>query len=169
MLRQQQKVLERAAVVLVCMAILSMVVDAQARFRALGRETFGNLEVVTMLDTAQNACYLLFVTEPGMRTGSAQDEQPYDVSGAAALRDQRLAELNDAYLQSFRTLTPGIAPVTELWYSWEAQKAISDFERVVRENELTWLASQIERAAAGPKLAVSGPAPCGAQPPAAVR
>jgi hypothetical protein len=156
----------RAVAVLLCAIAISSALDAQGRFRALSRDTLGGLEVVTMLDTAQNACYLLFVAAPASSASSPIDPQLYDVASAAAIRDQRLAELNYSYLQSYRTPTPGLYVVDDFWFKTEAQKVINEYERIVRQNELAWLAARIEGAGTQPRLAVSGPAPCDTRPAA---
>src|SRR5262245_42990440 len=98
-------------------------VDAQARFTVLSREGVPNvpeLRILTIQDAAQDSCYLLFVVEtanPALRG----NVQPPDIQTAAELRDRRLAELNNAYLQTFGSLYPGV-PANILPFQFEAQK-----------------------------------------------
>jgi hypothetical protein len=141
-------------------------VAAQGRFKAIAREAVAvtpHLQIVTVLDTVQSACYLLFVIEPDPPAGRHFDAARTDVQSAVTLRDRRLAELNDAYEQGFRTLYPGTPPLSVLRFEWEGWKVQSEYERVVRENELAWLEEELERIAAAPAVTVSGPVPCGAR------
>jgi hypothetical protein len=143
--------------------------QAQARFSMLSRETVAvvpTLQVITIRDAAQNSCYLLFTIDTSLSTANRVDAQTPDVAGAAARRDHRFADLNRAYEQSFGSLFVG-TPANALPYQFEAQKIQADFERVVRDEELTRLEAQLERVLAAPKIAVSGPAPCGPEQAAA--
>jgi hypothetical protein len=145
------------------MLVIPIVLDAQGRFRALaddGVAIVPNLRIVTILDTVQDACYLLFMVEPELPAGARVAAQPSDIDNAAARRDRRLAELNDRYEQALRPMTAG-APVSVLRYELDAWTIQSDFERIVREHELARIEDELQRIARAPTLAVSGPAACG--------
>ena len=136
--------------------------DAQGRFTVLARDgvpSVPELRIMTIHDAAQNACYLLFVVDTAIPPGPGANLQPPDIQQAAAARDRRLSELNNAYLQTFGSLYPG-TPANILPFQFEAQKIESEFSRVVRENELAWLQDQLQRMSSAPKTAVSGPVPC---------
>jgi hypothetical protein len=136
---------------------------AQTRFTVLAREsvaTTPTLEILTLRDATQGSCYLLFTLDLSLPSQTRVVVQPTDVAEAAARRDRRFAELNRAYEQSFGSLYVG-TPANALPYQFEAQKIQADFERVLREQELTRLEAQLERILTAPKVAVSGPAPCG--------
>ena len=120
--------------------------------------------IVTILDTVQDACYLLFQVEPKRTAVRRFDSTPSDVQSAAAVRDHQLAELNDTYEQGFKSLYPGTPPLSLLRFQWEGWKVQNEYDRVVRENELAWLEGVLDRIAAAPSVAVSGPVPCGARP-----
>jgi hypothetical protein len=135
---------------------------AQPRFTVLTRDAVGvtpGLQIVTIHDAVQETCYLLFVVEtPGVASGG-QGIVPPDIAVAAAQRDNRLARLSRDWVQSFGSLYAG-TPANPLPYEFEAQKIQNEFQQAVRENELAWMADQLERIAMLPKVAVSGPAPC---------
>jgi hypothetical protein len=148
----------------------SMTLTAQGRFRALTRDSVAavpNLNIVTVHDIVQNACYLVFMVEAPLPAGRHFNAQSSDVQVAAAWRDRRLAELSESYQQGFGTLYAGTPTPNVLRYAWEAQTVQSEFDRVVRENELAWLEEQLERMAAAPRIAISGPVPCDARAAAA--
>jgi hypothetical protein len=151
------------AALLCAIATAPASLQAQSRFTLLSRETVAitpTLQVVTIRDAAQGSCYLLFTIDLSLPSPTRVVAQPTDVAEAAARRDRRFAELNRAYEQSFGSLYVG-TPANALPYQFEAQKIQMDFERVLREQELTRLEAQLERILTGPKVAVSGPAPCG--------
>jgi len=140
---------------------------AQGRFTLQSHEvisTSPNLQVIGVRDAAQDSCYLIFVIETSFSPLDRLIVQPSDVAAAAVLRDQRLAELNHIYeTRGFGSQYVG-TPANVMPYQFEAQKIQSEFERVLRQDELGRLEEQLERMAAAPKVAVSGPAPCSAPP-----
>jgi len=141
----------------------SAALQAQTRFTVLSRETVAivpTLQVLTIRDAAQDSCYLLFTMDLALPAAARVPVQPSDVADATARRDRRLADLNRAYEQNFGSQFVG-GPANILPYQFEAQKIQTDFERVLRNEELTRLEAQLERMLAAPKVAVSGPAPCG--------
>ena len=145
---------------------------AQTRFTVLARDAVGvtpHLQILTIRDAVQETCFLLFVIETPAIGAGGEAIVPSDVTAAASQRDNRLAQLSRAYERGFGSLYAG-TPANMLPYEFEAQKIQDEFERVVRENELAWLADQLERIARMPKVAVSGPAPCAAvKQPAPIR
>jgi hypothetical protein len=142
----------------------SPVLGAESRFKALATDSLvPGLQIVTMLDTAQGACYLIFLTESDSPRERHFTAQQSDVDRATTWRDRRLAELSQAYDQAFYAVYPGTPPINVLRFSWEAEKVQSEYERIVRENELAWFEEQLERIALLPRIAVSGPAPCGGE------
>jgi hypothetical protein len=136
---------------------------AQGRFTVVSRDvvaTSPNLQVIGVRDNAQDSCYLIFVIETSLPPVDRLIVQPSDVAAAAALRDHRLAELNQIYeTRGFGSQYVG-TPANVMPYQFEAQKIQSEFERVLRQDELGRLQEQLERIAAAPRVAVSGPAPC---------
>ena len=145
-----------------CATLAAVSLHAQSRFTVLSREEISvapNLQVMAIRDVAQNTCYLLFVIEAPVPVPRRVAVQPADVAAAAQDRDQRLAALSREYEQGFGSQFVG-TPANVLPYQFEAQKIQNEFEHVVREQELTRLAEQLERINTT-KVAVSGPAPCG--------
>jgi hypothetical protein len=138
-------------------------VVAQERFTLFSREvisTSPSLQVIGVRDAAQDSCYLIFVIETSRPPVDRLIVQPSDVAAAASLRDHRLTELNHLYeTRGFGSLYAGI-PANMLPYEFEAQKIQSEFERALRQDEIGRLEEQLERIAAAPAVAVSGPAPC---------
>ena len=150
------------AALLCAIATAPVSLQAQTRFTMLSRETVSlmpTLEVITIRDAAQDSCYQLFTIDLSPPSSNRVAIQPTDVAEAAARRDRRLVELSRAYEQSFGSLYVA-TPANILPYQFEAQKIQSEFERVLREQELARFEAQLERILTGPKVAVSGPAPC---------
>ena len=138
-------------------------VVAQERFTLFSREvisTSPNLQVIGVRDAAQDSCYLIFVIETSLPPVDRLIVQPSDVATAARLRDRQLTELNHLYeTTGFGSLYGG-TPANILPYQFKAQKIESEFERVLRQDEIGRLEEQLKRIAAAPAVAVSGPAPC---------
>jgi hypothetical protein len=150
-------------IVTFCTMLTASGVMAQGRFTLVSREvisTSPTLQVIGVRDAAQDSCYLIFVIEASLPPADRLIVQPSDVVAAATLRDNRLAELNHIYeTRGFGSQYVG-TPANVMPYQFEAQKIQSEFERVLRQDELGRLQEQLERIAAAPKVAVSGPAPC---------
>lgn len=139
---------------------------AQGRFVAVTRDEITavpGLQVVTIRDTVQEACYVLFMIE-GARPPTIQPPEFATLEAAAALRDQRLQELSTEFERALYAPVPAVPAPNTLQYEWEGQKAQSDFDRAFLRSEFARLEDWLAQIAAGPRLAVSGPAPCGATP-----
>ena len=145
-------------------------VAAQDRFQALAADTVSStpdLQIITVRDSAQGACYLVFMMAPPPLP--PRDRlQPADLAAAAMWRDRKLAEVSSVYEQSFGSQFVG-TPANVMPYQFEAQKIEGEYQRLVRTTELAWFERQIERVMEAPRLAVSGPAPCGAAASARTR
>jgi hypothetical protein len=135
---------------------------AQRRFVFVGSEpqlAVPGLEIVTLRDTVQDACYLLFV----MKGPAAVPQAPsLALDAAKAERDRKLAGLAGQFDRAQYTPAPGVPQASPLRYEWEAQKAQSDYERVLLDYHFKQLEDSIAQVAAGARLAVTGPAPCSA-------
>ena len=143
------------------------VLDAQGRFKALAQDGLAivpDVRIVTILDTFQDACYLLFMVEPQVPARARVDAPLPDIDSAVAWRDRRLSELTDRYELAIRPTAAG-APVSVLRYELDAWKIQSDFDRLLREHELLRIAHELKQIVTAPTLSVSGPTACG--PPAA--
>jgi hypothetical protein len=141
----------------------SATLASQTRFTALSRESVSavpNLEIVTLRDTVQGACYLLFVTEPPASPARHFGVEETDITSAAQWRDRRQAEVMEAYEHGFQSKYPGTPPVNVLRYELEALKVQAEYERVVREHELARLEDQLALIAASPKVVSAEPVPC---------
>lgn len=151
-----------AGTVLCATLAVAASLHAQTRFTMLSSEVVSvapNLQVMTIRDVVQNSCYVLFVIEAPASTARRVGVQAADVAAAAQDRDQRLEALSRQYEQGFGSQFVG-TPANLLPYQFEAQKIQSEFEHIVREQELARLEEQLQRVNAT-KIAVSGPAPCG--------
>jgi len=141
---------------------------AQGRFEPVSVDTIGTirgLQVVTVRDTTQRVCYALFVMQPPVPQGTARDNGgPVSLADAIARRNHQLNELSNAYERSLTTNVPGLPMPDPLRQQAELQIVQSDFERTVRARELELLRDWIEELAGAPRLAVSGPVPCGGDP-----
>jgi hypothetical protein len=136
---------------------------APARFTAISTDAVApNLRVVTVLDAGQNSCYLLFVSEPSRPVAHRSDTAGSDLNHATTSRDRQLAALADAHERSFKSEYPGTTPISPLRFEWEGWKILSEYERVIRQNELAQLRDEFAGMAAS-AISVSGPAPCGAR------
>jgi hypothetical protein len=146
--------------------------SAQTRFEPLAVDTIGairGLQVVTVRDNTQRVCYALFVMQPPAAPAAAADGGATpSLADAIARRNHQLDELSTAYERSLTTNVPGLPMPNPLRQQWELQKVQSEFDRTVRERELRILRDWLEEIAGGPRLAVSGPVPCGGEqkPPA---
>jgi hypothetical protein len=142
-------------------------VQAQARFEALTRDVLPvlpGLEIVTIRDNALQVCYTLFMmTAPSAAPAQAQIPPP-SVQDAEAERDRRLSELTADLDRTQTTATPGTIPPDRLRYEWEAMKAQSELERVLREAALARLEARLKEIIDARRLAVSGPLACNVQP-----
>ncbi len=158
-----------AALLAVC--LFSTAAGAQTRFTVVARDNVAaasDLWIVTIRDAAQDQCYLLFVVDTGSNAARPAPQRT-DAAAAAASRDQQLAELSRYYEQhGFGSVYAG-TPANVLPYQFEAQRIQAEYERTVRENELAWFQEQLERLLTGPRVAVSGPAPCAAGPTTTTR
>jgi hypothetical protein len=135
---------------------------AQQRFVLVGSEpqlALPGLEIVTIRDTVQDACYLLFVVK-GRPAGLEQ--APLALEAAKAERDRKLAALAGQFDRAQYTPAPGVPQASPLRYEWEAQKAQSDYERALLDYHFKQLEDSIAQVAASARLAVTGPAPCSA-------
>jgi hypothetical protein len=155
-----------ACTVLTCTVVAMPAATAQGRFRAIGNDNIAAaqpLQVVTVRDDAQDVCYLVFLFQPERSAAGRPDAERVDIAGAITSRDRRLAELSDAYEKAFLTPAPVIPPLNLLRFEWEGWKVQSEYERAVRERELTRLELALERIAAMPAMTVSGPVSCAAR------
>ncbi len=137
------------------------------RFSAVGREavaTAPGLEVVTLRDATLNACYTLFIFEPAPQAARLIVPDSRSAQDLAEERDRRLAALLAEYERSQYAPVPGFV-TNPLRFSVEADRVEREYERRVREQEMSRLEDQLTRATAAPRMAVSGPSPC--PPPAA--
>lgn len=137
--------------------------SAQARFETVGRDTVAavpGLQILTIKDNVQNGCYTVFLVEAARPAPSPPADDTRTVADAAAKRDQRLQELITEYERGQATLTAGTVVADPLRYALEGQKAQIEFESALRLNELARLEERLDRIAAAPRLAVSGPSPC---------
>jgi hypothetical protein len=152
--------------VVTCFVLLtSGALGAQARFEAMSRDAVAavpGLQVITIRDNTLNACYTLFVIDAAPPLQPLPPIETRSVQNAAAERDRRLSELSTELEKTRSTVVAGTLGPDILKYEWEGQKVQSEFERVLLENEVTRLEAPLKRIADAPKLAVSGPAPCGA-------
>jgi hypothetical protein len=140
---------------------------AQGRFVAVTRDTITavpGLQIVTIRDTVQEACYVLFMIE-GAQPPTIQPPADFaTLEAAAALRDHRLQELSTEFERALFAPVPAVPAPNRLQFEWEGQKAQSEFDRVFLKSEFARLEDWLVLIAHGPKLAVSGPAPCGPPP-----
>ena len=86
------------------------------------------------------------------------------LEAAAALRDYRLQELSTEFQRALFAPVPAVPAPNTLQYEWEGQKVQSEFERAFLRSEFARLEDWLAQIARGPRLAVSGPAPCGPTP-----
>ncbi len=138
---------------------------AQNRFVAVAHDTIAvvpGLDVVTVRDTAQDVCYVLFTFE-GDRSAAAPNAAA-SPAAAAAERDRRLQDLAAEFDRSQYNVYPAVPPPNVLKYVFEAQKAESDADRAFIEAEVARIEQSLARLAKLPRIAVGGPAPCGAKP-----
>jgi hypothetical protein len=145
---------------------------AQARFEGMTRDGVAavpGLQVIMVRDNTLNACYTLFVIDAASPLQALPPIEARSVQNAAAERDRRLSELSTELEKTRSTVVAGTLGPDILKYEWEGQKAQSEFERVLLENEVARLEAPLKRIADAPKLAVSGPAPCGAAIPSVPR
>ena len=149
--------------VVICSAIggARSSVFAQQRFVPIGHDPVAvvpGLQIVTLRDNAaQNACYEVWVVEPPV--AAAQPASPAAVDAAAQLRDQRMQALSAEFDRAQYTPAPGI-PSNVLALELEAQKAQSDFNRVVLDYHFSRMEEFMAQLARGSRIAVSGPSPC---------
>jgi len=143
-------------------------VHAQVRFDAPRRESvpaIPGLEIVTIRDSTLNACYTLFIMEPAAQWPPTRSTDSPSIQDLARERDRLLAALNAEYEHSQYSVTPGFPIPNPLKYAWEGNKVQSEYERKVRDKEVTRLELQLAEMVRAPRLAVSGPVLC-APPPA---
>jgi hypothetical protein len=139
---------------------------AQGRFVAVTRDAITavpGLQIVTIRDTVQEACYVLFMIE-GARPPTQPHAESATLEAAAALRDQRLWELSTDFERALYAPVPAVPAPNMLKYEWEGQKAQSEFDRAFLGSEFARLEDWLAQIAKAPRLAVSGPAPCGPPP-----
>src|SRR5206468_3736089 len=144
-----------------------VIVGAQSRFEPVTRDTLSalpGLQIITVRDRAQAVCYTVFMIESSRVARDAPAFAPPNVQDAAAARDRRLNELSAEFERALPGARPAMVGPDPLKYAWEGQKAQSEFERALRENEFRRLADWLEQIATGPRLAVAGPVPCSATP-----
>jgi hypothetical protein len=157
-----------------CGLVALLGADATAhaqRFSAVGREavaTAPGLEVVTVRDATLNACYTLFLFEPASQPSRVVIPDSRSRQDLAEERDRRLAALLAEHERSLYAPVPGFV-ADPLPYRVEIERVQSEFERTLREQELSRLEEQLARATAAPRMAVSGPAPCSPAAAAAKR
>jgi hypothetical protein len=140
---------------------------AQGRFAAVTRDTIAavpGLQIVTIRDTVQEACYVLFMIE-GPRLPTIQPHaESATLEAAAAFRDHQLQELSTEFERALYAPVPAVPAPNMLRYEWEGQKVQSEFDRAFLESQFARLEDWLAQIAKGPRLAVSGPAPCGPRP-----
>jgi hypothetical protein len=152
-----------SASVLCALLAWAPVPRAQARFEAVAHDvvpTIPGLQILTIRDNMLSACYTLFVIAPAPPTGSQPQNEPASAQDAAVQRDRQLSALS----LEFERGLPGGVPATlgsdPLKYAWEGQKVQSEYERVLRENDLVRIEERLVQIVAAPRLAVSGPVAC---------
>jgi hypothetical protein len=136
------------------------------RFDAARREAVAaipGLDVVTIRDTVLNACYTLFIMESAVQPARPLRADPASVQDLANERDRRLAELLAEYERSQYATVPGFV-VPSLRFAWEGDKVQGEYERRLRDKEIDRLEEQLAHVASAPRLAVTGPVPCGPTP-----
>ena len=139
----------------------------QGRFVVVARDALPlvpGLSVVTVRDSVQEACYVLFLIEDAHPAIARDRGELPTLADAAALREARLQELSAEFERMQYPISAGI-PKNPLKFVWEGQKIQNDFERAFLEREFALLEGWVAQIATGPRLAVSGPAPC-TPPPA---
>jgi len=144
------------------------VAKAQTRFAVSDGEVLpvvDGLRIVTVRDTVLKVCYALFVLE----ARRAPTSEPPNIALAADERDRQLARLTIDFEASVRSLAAGMSTPSPLQYQWEADKARSEYEHRLREQEFARLEDQLAQIASAPQLAVSGPTACLASPSIPVR
>ena len=137
------------------------------RFDAARRETVAaiqGLDVVTIRDTVLNACYTLFIMEPAVQPVRPVRADPASLQDLAEERDRRLSGLLVEYERSQYAAVPGFPVPNPLRYAWEGNKVQGEYERRLRDKEINRLEEQLAHIASAPRLAVTGPVPCGAPP-----
>ncbi len=152
---------------LVCALVAAASLHGQARFEVASRETVGSvsgLEIVTVRDTALNACYTLFVFRPVPELAPPRVDTT-TVQEAASERDRKLAALSEEFERGLPGAVPATLGANPLKYEWEGDKVQSDYERLVREREMARLEERLDLIAGEPRIAVAGPAPCEAAAP----
>jgi hypothetical protein len=135
--------------------------QTQARFQATSREVVGSapgLQIVTVRDSMLNACYTVFVIDASSVASPAPAAA--NIEDAARERDQRLSDLSAEFEHGLLGGVPATLTANPLRYQWEANKAQSDYERVVRQAEMARLSDQIAQLASAPRIAVAGPTAC---------
>ena len=122
------------------------------------------LQIITIRDSVQEACYVLFMIE-GARSATIQPQADLaNLEAAAARRDSRLQELSTSFEHALYAPIPAVPAPNMLKYEWEGQKAQSAFDQAFLASQLSRLEDWLVQIAQGPRLAVSGPAPCGSRP-----
>jgi hypothetical protein len=137
------------------------------RFDAARRETVAaiqGLDVVTIRDTVLNACYTLFIMESVVQPVRPVRADPASLQDLAEERDRRLSALLVEYERSQYAAVPGFPVPNPLRYAWEGDKVQGEYERRLRDKETNRLEEQLAQIASAPRLAVTGPVPCGAPP-----
>jgi hypothetical protein len=148
-------------------ALLTASTAHAQRFDAARREAVAaipGLDVIMIRDTVLNACYTLFVMEPVGESARPLRADPASIPDLANERDRRLAALLAEYEQSQYAAVPGFPVPNPLRYAWEGNKVQSEYERRLRDKEISRLEEQLAHMASTPRLAVTGPVPCGAPP-----
>lgn len=161
-----------AAVMLWAVAVGGAQQRTPGRFVAVTQDALPampGLQVVTIRDSVQDACYVLFVMEGEHPASSGdQGEPPPTLAAATALRDAKLQQLGVEFERTQYPIAAGIPP-NPLKFVWEGQKIQNDFERAFLEREFARLGAWVAQLGTGPRLAVSGPGPCSAPPPSKSR
>jgi hypothetical protein len=161
----QQRSLEYS-VFLCVLVISSRGLEGQTRFEAVSRDNVAaipELQVVAVRDGVLNVCYTLFIMQPSQPAGPASSEAA-SISEAARERDQRLSALTTEFERGISGGVPATIGSNPLKYQWEGDKVQSDYEHLVRRSEMARIEEQLAHIENAPRLAVAGPAPCGAPP-----
>lgn len=160
---------------MLCALLVSAPALAQTRFEVTGREGVGalpGLQIFAVRDSLLSTCYTLFIMDTARQPANQARPEPPSILEAASERDRRLDQLSTDFDRAVSTTLPGMISPSSLRYQWEGAKIQSDYERVLRERDVSRLEDQLVQIAASPRLAVAGPVPCGttaATPPAPPR
>jgi hypothetical protein len=142
-------------------------IRAQGRFTAVARsdvESVPRLQIVTIRDTVQQACYIVFMTGGAPKTSGAPRGEPPPLEDPTAVRDRRLQELSTEFERALYASMPGTLGPNTFKFQWEGQKVLGEFERAFFEREFARLEDAVRQIETQPSLAVSGPVSCEARP-----